>query len=154
MQLEDVWLSLLEKSLKMFDLCPLKRSVNHKKKKKINTETKNFLMTTNQIRNSLSPGRRYSSALWLRSWRRWRATSSVPTSSRWWPWGSVWGAVTGGAGWAGGARRRTGRCHRSARGWWHADALPATGCRHHRSPKIPLGPKQRWVKTFKGFGLI
>lgn len=97
---------------------------------------------------TLSPERRCSFEPWLQFWLRWRATSSVPASSRWRPWGSVWAAVTAGTGWAGGARRRTGRCHKNARGWWHADASPVRGCRPRRSLRIPLGPKQKRIRTF------
>lgn len=110
-------------------------------------------VTTNPVGQSLlhpsSPERRCSYEPWRRSWPWWRATSSVPASNQWRPWGSVWAAGTRGAAWAGGARRRTGRCHRSARGWWHAAASPATGCRHRHSPLIPLKSHQRELQGLR-----
>lgn len=119
----DVSIISSSKMIKMIYWCPFKRSDNQAEKDFIT------LKTAEQHRNkknkssqsfcdplSLSPEQWYSFSLLHRSWLRWRVTSSVPASSQWWPWGYVWGAVTGGAGWAGGARRRTDRCHRNARG--------------------------------------
>lgn len=104
-------------------------------------------------KNIPSPARRYSCEPWRLSWLWWRATSSGRASSRWPPWGNVWRAVTRAAGWARGAQPMTGRCRRSARGWWPAAASPAKGYRPLRSPKIPLGLKQRPVAMLKSSAL-
>lgn len=103
---------------------------------------------------SLSPEQPYSCEPMPLSWPRWRVTSSAPASSQWRPWGNVWGAVIWGARWGAGARQRTGRCHRSARGWWLADALPVTGYHHRRSPQIPLKSRWRQVKMYKRLSLV